>query len=149
MTFEFQYIPPWKLTRWGFLKAWGKGCDEWHNLGRYIVIPLIGEFVLFRIKYHRSAPQHVHGMTGHQIHGDVVAGCTTCVDILNDMLSDVGGTTFRDDLIADLADPKFLEQWNNDHDPGRFRCTKCGKLDTDHPFLACEDGWWERNKGAR
>ena len=44
---RFIILPFWKVTRWGFLKPFGFGGDEWGNPSVYIIIPLVGMVVFF------------------------------------------------------------------------------------------------------
>lgn len=89
---RFQYRTPWTLPRWGF--AWlmgghvGRSCDEWHNPSKYVIVPLIGGFTWYTIRYPRTeGTQHVYAKIAGNVEGDVVAGCDICVEILNAFLN--------------------------------------------------------------
>lgn len=45
------YAPPWRLTRWGFLPEYlwrvNDGCDEDHNESKFIIVPLLGEIIVW------------------------------------------------------------------------------------------------------
>lgn len=86
---RFQFNPFWNLTQWGFLKEYllriNMGCDEWHNESRFIIIPLVGEFVLFKKGYDTSGEVHLHAWSYDRgWEGREVPGCEICTEIMQD-----------------------------------------------------------------
>jgi hypothetical protein len=82
---RLMFTPFWKLTRWGFLPQALKiktGCDEWHTISKYIIIPLVGEFALFEKKLEWFSEYHVwyYGPDGFE--GRIVEGCDICQNFI-------------------------------------------------------------------
>ena len=88
---RLQYRPPWKLTRWGFLPEYlfrlNRGCDEWHNQSRFVVIPLLGELVVFVGPFDRTGPEHLFAYGPEGWAGHHKPGCPTCEEIVDDVIS--------------------------------------------------------------
>ncbi len=87
---RFRFIPFWRLTDWGcHLSFMGgpilwpnKACDEYHNPSRFVIVPLVGEFVLFAKGYNTDQPEHLYAYNPQDgwLGADVV-GCHICTDI--------------------------------------------------------------------
>lgn len=95
--YEFQFIPFWKITDWGCHLSFmfgpilwpNKGCDEHHNKSRSVLIPLVGEFIFFKLKYDRSELEHVYGYNGStkEISGAIVPDCDICQEVVEDFFN--------------------------------------------------------------
>ena len=97
---RWQFNPPWRVTRWGFIRGhfFARGCDGHHNRSRYVVLPLIGSVVFFwePTMYDRDEPEHLHAPYNYFTEGRIVRGCVVCAEILVDMALD-DDAQYRDD----------------------------------------------------
>lgn len=99
---RFMFTPPWHLTRCGFIgEAFRlrRGCDEWHNKSRYLVVPLVGMFVWFATA-DRAGEEHVFAYMGAgvgrggvripaEFSGRIVDGCDLCAEFVEGCQSSV------------------------------------------------------------
>lgn len=89
---RLQFIPFWKLTRWGFMLGtmFGRplrlnhGCDEYHNTSRWIIVPGIGEFVYFHKDGFQRTEEHLHGRGPEGTYGYIDPECSICTEILEE-----------------------------------------------------------------
>ncbi len=84
---RFQFTPFWRMTSWGFVsKPWRlqKGCDEYHNKSRFLIVPLFGGFVLFDKNYDTIQPEHLFSYIDGAWNGVDVPGCSICAEIKED-----------------------------------------------------------------
>lgn len=86
---RFRFCPFWKLTNWGFLRPYAfrirRGCDEFHNLSRFTIVPLVGEFTLFARGYDVNQPEHIGARFNGVWEGADVPGCAVCIEIKEDV----------------------------------------------------------------
>lgn len=96
---RFRFVPFWRVTRWGFIfENWRhrvarplwieRGCDEFHNLSRYLIVPLVGEFVLFDRGYNVDQAEHLSAYSNGEWFGVDVPGCRLCAEIKGAIESD-------------------------------------------------------------
>lgn len=81
---SFMFVPSPRLTRLGFVRDWmGRGCDEWHNPSIYLIVPLVGQFVIFRMRYRRiEGAEHAYASTnGNITDGIYHRNCPICIEI--------------------------------------------------------------------
>lgn len=87
------FYPSWKLTNYGFLfnnSPWSalrvlEGCDEYHNRTKFVIVPLIGEFGVYKKGFNLNQPPHLyaHGPDGWE--GADVPGCEICAEFKADL----------------------------------------------------------------
>lgn len=80
---RFRYAPPWKVTRWGLL--WppvGRGFDEYHDQAVFVIVPFVGELVVFTGRSVDRSECHVYGMSEGRVLGRVVEGCDVCAELV-------------------------------------------------------------------
>lgn len=88
---RLQLIPFWKLVRLGLFSAnplryIGRGLDEYHNKSVFVVLPLIGQVVLFTGKDLNEDRVHLHSASGDLLDGYIDPDCEACSDILGSFL---------------------------------------------------------------
>jgi hypothetical protein len=90
---ELRFTPFWRLTRWGWLLFNGdwsalwphRGCDEWHNPSWWLIIPMVGEVVVFTVVDDRSGPEHLYAQGPDGWEGEDVSGCPICKEIKEEL----------------------------------------------------------------
>lgn len=81
MKINLQFTPFWKLTQWGFLRRLvGRGCDEYHNPSRYLIVPFVGMLVIFRMTYGTTVP-HLSACIDGKWEGAMDTSCPICSEI--------------------------------------------------------------------
>ena len=82
---RFQFHQPWHLTRFGFV--WpliGSGGDEFHNRSVWVIVPMVGWFVIFTGPIVRDV-EHFHGYGPDGPIGKFVSGCPDCLELVDDI----------------------------------------------------------------
>jgi hypothetical protein len=80
-----QFSPFWKITRWGFLPGAFRPqltCDEYHNEGRYLIVPLVGCLDWFHRDRDLMQGMHLYASGPDGYAGRIVPGCVICAEIL-------------------------------------------------------------------
>lgn len=79
---DLMWWPPWQCTDpWRFHAF--RGGDEWHNPSWALIVPLLGGFILFRMRYRRDhLREHLNLWTRDDgWEGLYVIGCPICAEI--------------------------------------------------------------------
>jgi len=84
-----RFTPFWRLTRWGFVRPLGslRACDEFHNRSVYVVVPVVGELVLFwepRLTPQEPGNEHVYGFVAGEWLGTIHPDCRLCDEFTTD-----------------------------------------------------------------
>ena len=86
---RFGYMPPWKLTRFGFRFPFQWGGDEFHNIEVQLVCPL-GWFSFAFGQDFQTSTEHLWAAqkVGDEVTyvGLYVPGCSTCDEIMEDLM---------------------------------------------------------------
>jgi hypothetical protein len=74
-------------TPWTITDPWRprvfRGCDEWHNKSWALIVPPLGGFVFFRMRYARDhVSEHLNLWTRNEgWEGLYVVGCDICAEV--------------------------------------------------------------------
>jgi hypothetical protein len=86
---RLQFIPFWNLTKYYWIRFNHQlTCDEYHNKGEFIIIPLIGQIIYYYSDYNVNQPEHLWGISGNngnvQYEGKIFPDCSICQELLRE-----------------------------------------------------------------
>lgn len=84
-----RFTPFWRVTRWGFLPEYAlrlnRGMDEFHNPTRFLIVPLVGDVVVWG-RNARYSLEHLSGTDASgRFEGYDTPGCATCQELRKDL----------------------------------------------------------------